>query len=339
MISFCTTCHNRLWQLKQTLPHNLKMAQKFNAEICLLNYGSNDNLDEWIKKNYRIEINNNLLRYSKTSSEFFNAPHAKNISHLLATKNILFNLDADNYITDNIKKIIQLFEQNNHLIIHNWSGSYTDGTYGRIIINGKNFKMIGGYDENIPGMTYQDSDLISRSIRFGMTYLLLPYRSSISPVYNTADQKFINIKHYKQKELIEQTNKKQFIKNCKWGSIQANFKNIFGKSTCISNFKYKIQTGIRSKKRILPSFTSALNFQLNIFIAKAISLIQKMMLLIQKLTNPLVELISSILNFLYYLIGASINLVIWRILNVLYNMFLYKVIYRSKRVWKRWFCN
>ena len=48
LISYCTTCSNRLWQLALTLPENLENL-KDDEEIIIVNYGSKDDLNKYIQ--------------------------------------------------------------------------------------------------------------------------------------------------------------------------------------------------------------------------------------------------------------------------------------------------
>ena len=45
MISFCTVCKGRLWQLKQTIFHNLNQLES-DCELVLLDYQSPDGLEQ-----------------------------------------------------------------------------------------------------------------------------------------------------------------------------------------------------------------------------------------------------------------------------------------------------
>lgn len=55
-ISYCTTCKGRLWQLKQTLPVNIKLTNDI-IDIVLLDYHSDDGSSTWKYSNYTAAIN------------------------------------------------------------------------------------------------------------------------------------------------------------------------------------------------------------------------------------------------------------------------------------------
>lgn len=50
-ISFCTTCMDRLYHLKESLPINLINNSSYaNIEFVVLNYNSKDEIDTWMEK-------------------------------------------------------------------------------------------------------------------------------------------------------------------------------------------------------------------------------------------------------------------------------------------------
>ena len=162
LISFCSTCRNRLWQLMDTLPRNLESISDPH-ELVLVDYGSTDGLSDWIWNNYKNHIENKKLVFFEVKNEVrWNVARAKNLAHRLASSDYLFNLDADNFITqDDIQEITKAVESGSHC----WQFSQDlrdDGSFGRIGLPAELFKFIGGYDETFLAMGYEDIDLINR---------------------------------------------------------------------------------------------------------------------------------------------------------------------------------
>ena len=64
-LSFCIACKNRLYQIKQTLPQNLEDNRKAKdfVEFILVDFGSDDGLQEWIAENFVNEIEEGYLKY------------------------------------------------------------------------------------------------------------------------------------------------------------------------------------------------------------------------------------------------------------------------------------
>lgn len=191
-LSFCTTCRNRLWQLKETLPQNLQSIND-GHEIVLVDYGSTDGLDDWIWSKYEQFIQDKKLVFFQVKNEVrWNIARAKNLAHRLASGDYLFNLDADNFV---LPTDIKLIEKARDLKLNSWqfSGFLPDGSFGRIGVPKSVFNDMGGYDEALPPMGGQDVDLLRRLASVHKTARLYPpARSAIT-----------NSSYDKVKELIQ----------------------------------------------------------------------------------------------------------------------------------------
>jgi predicted glycosyltransferase involved in capsule biosynthesis len=177
-ISLCTTCFNRATQLKRVFESNLELLRgEESVEWLILNYNSQDDLDEYIQP--ILQYNEFNIRYFKEiSGRSWHMSLAKNISHKLASGDILMNLDCDNRIGEALDQIRETFTVNVGAL-HLWSGRYGDGTCGRIAIRRELFFNIGGYDESFRPMAYQDEDLLARLRDMGETVMHVP---SLCPV-------------------------------------------------------------------------------------------------------------------------------------------------------------
>lgn len=166
-ISFCTTSKNRLYQLRKTLPVNLRHAKRdgLEVEFVLVDFGSTDGTIPWVLKHFNADIRSGLLRlFSCDSVDKFHASICKNTAHSLATGGIVVNLDIDNFIgRGGVRHILQQFQQHGEDIVYQqFCGAWDSGNYGRISCLKKYFDAIGGYDESFWPMGYQDTDLIKR---------------------------------------------------------------------------------------------------------------------------------------------------------------------------------
>lgn len=225
-LSFCTTCRNRLWQLKETLGQNLKSIGD-EHEIVLVDYGSSDGLSDWIWSNHEKQIESKKLVFFEVKNEVrWNVARAKNLAHRLAVGDYFFNLDADNFIT---VEDINLIKKARNLKLSCWqfSGIFPDGSYGRIGVPKKVFHEIGGYDETLLAMGGQDKDILRRlsAIHKGAK-LSPPTRSAI-----------MNSSRDKVKELIEPDADE--IK------IEDTYKKINSLSIQISKFKLETEGPVR----------------------------------------------------------------------------------------------
>jgi len=178
-LSFCITCKNRLHQIRQTLRKNLddNSLHADRIEFILVDFDSSDGLREWVIENFLPELTSYYLKYYYTKElPLWHASVAKNTAHWCASKDILVNLDCDNFTGINggdyvMKTVAQHGDQ---CVIHQFSGIYGDGSFGRIAVQRKYFDWIGGYDESFDPMGHQDYDLIGRLVKIGLKYISRP---------------------------------------------------------------------------------------------------------------------------------------------------------------------
>lgn len=103
-LSFCITCKNRFHQISKTLRQNLDDNSLFSelVEFVLVDFGSTDGLRKWVICNFRDELESGYLKYYYTEElPFWHCSVAKDTSHLLASGEILVNLDCDNFTGPN----------------------------------------------------------------------------------------------------------------------------------------------------------------------------------------------------------------------------------------------
>lgn len=191
-LSFCTTCRNRLWQIKETLPSNLE-AVRDEHEIVLVDYGSTDGLAQWVWSSFKSYIENKKLVFFEVKNEVrWNVARAKNLSHRLASGCYLFNLDADNFVTSSdIEKI----QKSADLNLHCWQfsqGDRDDGSFGRIGLPTALFAEIGGYDEAFLPMGCQDIDILNRLVALGEKRLQLD-PPKVQAIQNSVEQKVAEV--------------------------------------------------------------------------------------------------------------------------------------------------
>jgi hypothetical protein len=117
------------------------------------------------------EINNNILVYLKAHLiKHFHMSKAKNLSHLGANGDFLFNLDCDNVLNECIMSYREIWDKYPNTIIHGYSGIKNDGTYGKIGVPKKVFQYLGGYDEDFMGVGYDDLDFLNRCRKLNLNY-------------------------------------------------------------------------------------------------------------------------------------------------------------------------
>lgn len=201
-VSFCITCRNRMWQIEQTLPLNLKdnYANRKNVEFILVNFASEDGLDEWVRDNFREELRSGYLKYYYTDKMGpWHMSVAKNTAHMLATKEVVVNLDCDNFTGPDGGRLVgkkMVRKGVERTVLHLWSGD-GNGSHGRIALSKANFLKVGGYDESFEPFSYDDVDLYMRCAKMGLRLIRVNTRKYTNAIPNrtgegvlTASQKW-----------------------------------------------------------------------------------------------------------------------------------------------------
>jgi hypothetical protein len=154
------------------MPPNLAAIEADGcAEMVLVNYNSEDELDVWIRQ-FQSAIEAGRLRYvHERSDPHFHASKAKNLAHFAATGEFVINLDADNLIGDMIATFRRFWHDNPDTVIQEFCGQYDDGTYGRIGMAKSHFIALGGYDEEMLPLGAQDLDLLRRAEASGLDFI------------------------------------------------------------------------------------------------------------------------------------------------------------------------
>lgn len=168
-ISLCVTVSNRLWQLKQTLKHNIKFAKVDNVEICIAAYNDNT-VTKFLEENYSQELSDGRIKvaefndnYTPVDGSAFACGYVKIFSHRMATGKVLFNLDADNFIDDETIRVLSELRENQIYIINPLKMN-SDGRSGRIGIHRVKYDYIGGYRDC---GRLDDIDFVRRAVLSG----------------------------------------------------------------------------------------------------------------------------------------------------------------------------
>ena len=177
-LSFCITCKNRFHQIRQTLRKNLDDNGSHSAYIdfVLVDFDSTDGLHEWVIDEFSTELASGYLKYYRTEElPLWHASVAKNTAHLCASGKILVNLDCDNFTgaCGGVYLINTFIRKGNQIVTHQFNGRHGYGTFGRIAMLSEYFYLLCGYNESFDPMGFQDSDLIDRSVKMGLQYVLL----------------------------------------------------------------------------------------------------------------------------------------------------------------------
>jgi Sulfotransferase domain len=184
-MSFCTTCKGRAQHIKLTLPKNLSDNADYpNAVFIILNYGSTDDLMEYLRAEHSAAIDSGRVVVYSYPATMFRMAHAKNMAHRLAIRegaDILVNLDADNFTGPGFAAWIaaqfaghgpDTFLAMGKMI----PGVSPRGISGRIVVTKHAFLAAGGYDERFETWSPDDKDFNIRLRRMGYQWREIPGR-------------------------------------------------------------------------------------------------------------------------------------------------------------------
>lgn len=220
LLSFCITCMNRYDQLKNTLHENLKNNKNGinQIEFILVDFinDTTSKIENYINSNFKEELKCGYLKYYKTDElKYWHSSVAKNTAHMLATGKFIVNLDCDNYVGLNgyLYVLNQFNQYGDNIIVHQSSNVFKSGTMGRIGMTKENFLKLGGYDEQLQPMAWQDGDLIERGKLLGLQYV-----NCNDPRYNRA------IKNEKSSSVYNCYNKPNYKNMIQVNKVIVNYK-------------------------------------------------------------------------------------------------------------------
>ena len=164
-VALCIATKNRLWQLCRALPLNLMHAWPHRdwVRVHLVICDCEDKALDWVEYHCQPAMNVGLLQVYTTNGNmpYWHASVGKNTSHMVASEDILVNVDGDNLIGPNFPlDVVQKFQAGYKVLQY----EYGEGTTGRIAYLRSDFMRIRGYDEekDVLPMGAQDIDMIHR---------------------------------------------------------------------------------------------------------------------------------------------------------------------------------
>jgi glycosyltransferase involved in cell wall biosynthesis len=246
-ISLCTTCMGRLYDLKKTLPANIKHNRAYpNVEFVVLDYNSKDGLGEWMRENMMAHIESGRVAYYRTEEPTsFSMAHSRNIAFKVASGDIVNNVDADNYT---MNKEAGVPEECFAARLNRFANDCPEkvifakgrrSMHGRIGFYKKEFiELLGGYNEDLEGYGHDDHDLVRRAWRLGFTMYWWGgqycWRIKTSRKEKNANMK----RHWKATEI---ENKVKSAASLAAGRYKANEGKHWGKAILIKNFETVVE--------------------------------------------------------------------------------------------------
>lgn len=218
-ISLCTVCMGRLDHVKRTLIQNIRDNEDYpELEFLLLNYNSMDGLDCWVQSEMKEFLESGRLKYYHTRQPVvFDFSHSKNVAFKLASGEIVYNVDADNFIGIGFASHLnKLANENSHKSIFGNGFRFIEGRIG--FFKKEFIELLGGFDESFESFGHEDMDILERAWRLGFKLMWF-------------DKEYFNrIEHGDDLRIANFTNK-----NLK----DSSFKNRIRSFNNIRNRKYK----------------------------------------------------------------------------------------------------
>jgi glycosyltransferase involved in cell wall biosynthesis len=159
-VSLCTWVKD--WPpLRQTLECNARRIAGRNVEWCITDFGSTDDTWTWLES---CAAQWTQIRVFRGVCEPLHFARCYNQAFRHARGEILVCLDGDNEIGPRfLPEIERKLAERRDLVLHVWSGNWTDGTCGRLVLPREVYQDLGGYDERLGPCGYQDLDLRDRA--------------------------------------------------------------------------------------------------------------------------------------------------------------------------------
>jgi hypothetical protein len=154
---------NRLEHLQKTLEKNI--LDNFlvdDVEFVVLDYNSQDGLEEWMSQFMMKYIEMGVLVYYRTTEPTcYLRSHSRNMVFRLAQGNIVCNLDADNFLGKGFAEFM-MEEFRDKKDIFYISALYKRDVFGRVCLKKIDFTSVKGYNEALVGYGLEDADLFER---------------------------------------------------------------------------------------------------------------------------------------------------------------------------------
>jgi len=185
-VSLCTWCRD--WpDIRRTLPVNIALTKGMDVELCVADVGSRDDTVQWL-----LSLDEPQLNVRGFLLDSLHFAKAYNLSHSMATGEILCCVDADNVIGPRyVDQVVKEISTDPKAIVHAWTGDWFDGTCGRLAMHRDLFNAVGGYDESFDAVGYQDLDLRDRAQAFGGRVVVIHDPEVVGLAIKTPDGKKI----------------------------------------------------------------------------------------------------------------------------------------------------
>lgn len=168
LLSYCVPIMNRLDDLKATLESNLQVIAPYasTVEMVVSCFDAGESTEQWVSSNFSEQMRAGYLRFIRQDPlPFWHFSWAKNSFGPHISGKYYSSLDGDNFLgKDEVERTLRLLEDDRlEYMIHHWSGSWGDGTSGRVTIPTWVYKDVG-YLRNILPRQFDEIGLLLRAV-------------------------------------------------------------------------------------------------------------------------------------------------------------------------------
>ena len=199
-ISFCVVCMNRLHQLQETFLQNIFDNDDYKElEFILLNYNSQDGMDDWVKENLADQIAcGKLIYYHTIEPKEFSHSHAKNMVFKLASGDIICSINADHFTGKGFATYVNVvFNENSNAVLTtvdyfkiNPNYNPPKDVFGRVCVKKSDFLKVGGFDEKMENYGFEDWDFVNRLELLGCKRVLIEDFSYLNYIPHTEQERY-----------------------------------------------------------------------------------------------------------------------------------------------------
>jgi len=200
-ISFCVVCMNRLHQLEQTLLQNIKDNEDYaELEFIVLDYNSEDGMEDWAKVHLTEYINSGRLIYYKTTDpKSWSPSHSKNLAFKLATGDIVCSIWGDYYTGTGFASYVnQCFQEDDNIVLtpidfYKTKKNFTPpgDVLGKVCVKKSDLLKVEGFDERMDRHGFEDYDLINRLEMIGVKRVLIENFEYLKYISHGNDERYL----------------------------------------------------------------------------------------------------------------------------------------------------
>ena len=155
IISYCIPIMNRMDDLKATLSANLSILREFSSavEIHVACFDDTNECADWVGMNFSEDIRSGLLNFHKLMPlPYWHFCWAKNSFRNIIESKYYSSLDGDNFLSrSEVEKTLDIVNRyGDAAAIHHFSGTWGDGTSGRLTIPTHLYRKYGYINELFP---------------------------------------------------------------------------------------------------------------------------------------------------------------------------------------------